>query len=82
MFVKPVVYRNIICKDATNIIVEGKNKCAVGSVAASIQNVWPPEPYNRKGIYYFGEVIAKKEGKRVITSSNTAGGASIKCTKN
>lgn len=75
VFVKPIANSKIICKDATNIIVEGIDKCAVGSVAASIRSVRPPEPYNGKGIRYFGEVIVKKEGKRVITSTATGGGS-------
>lgn len=75
VFIKPIANSKIICQDATNIIVEGIDKCAVGNVAASIRNVRPPEPYNGKGIRYFGEIIIKKEGKRVVTSTTTSGGA-------
>jgi len=67
VLIKPVVYRKIICKDATNIIVEGIDKYSVDSVADSTSNIRPPEPYKRKGTRYFGETIVKKEGKRVIT---------------
>ena len=49
---------------ATEIVVEGIDKQAVGQTAASIREVRPPEPYLGKGIRYKGEVIITKEGKR------------------
>lgn len=49
---------------ATEIVVEGIDKQAVGQTAASIREVRPPEPYLGKGIRYKNEVIITKEGKR------------------
>lgn len=48
---------------ATEIIVRGINKAAVGDYAAAIRKWRPPEPYKGKGIRYAGEVIRRKEGK-------------------
>ena len=49
---------------ATEIVVEGISKQAVGQTAASIREVRPPEPYLGKGIRYKDEVVHTKEGKR------------------
>ena len=78
IFVKPTINSKIICEDATNIVVEGIDKCSVGQTAALIRSVRPPEPYNGKGIRYFGEVVLQKEGKRVATSTTTSGGTTKK----
>lgn len=59
VFIKSINSK-IIYKNSTNIIVEGIDKCAVGSVGDSILNVRPPESYNGKGIRYFGEIVFKK----------------------
>ncbi len=48
---------------ATTIVVKGIDKQQVGSLAADIRAVRPPEPYLGKGIKYAGEVIRRKEGK-------------------
>lgn len=45
------------------ITVRGIDKEAVGSIAAKIREVRPPEPYKGKGIKYEGERIIRKEGK-------------------
>lgn len=66
VFVKPVVYNNIICKDATNIIIEGKDKCAVGSVVSSINNVRYPEPFNRKVYVILVRLLWKKKVKELL----------------
>jgi len=50
--------------DATNIVVEGIDRQAVGETAANIRSVRKPEPYQGKGIKYRGERIIRKEGKR------------------
>lgn len=50
--------------NATDIVVEGIDKQAVGQTAALIRGVRPPEPYLGKGIRYKGEVVVTKEGKR------------------
>ena len=55
---------NISVPNATEIIVEGIDKQAVGQTAALIREVRPPEPYLGKGIRYKGEVVITKEGKR------------------
>ena len=47
----------------TEIIVKGIDKELVGSVAAKIRAIRPPEPYKGKGIRYKGEYVRRKEGK-------------------
>jgi len=49
---------------ATQIVVRGIDKQAVGQIAAQIREVRPPEPYKGKGIRYAGEQIRRKVGKR------------------
>jgi len=48
---------------ATEILVKGIDKAAVGNYAAIIRAWRPPEPYKGKGIRYSGEKIRRKEGK-------------------
>lgn len=49
-----------------NIIkVFGVDKIAVGETAAKIRAFKKPEPYKGKGIKYQGEIIQRKEGKKV-----------------
>lgn len=48
---------------ATQIIVKGMDKEAVGHIAAVVRDVRRPEPYKGKGIKYSDEVIRRKEGK-------------------
>ena len=48
---------------ATEILVKGINKSAVGNYAAIIRAWRPPEPYKGKGIRYSGEKVRRKEGK-------------------
>ncbi|MGI9860716.1 50S ribosomal protein L6 [Moorella naiadis] len=45
------------------VIVKGIDKEAVGTLAANIREVRPPEPYKGKGIKYEGEHIRRKVGK-------------------
>lgn len=47
----------------TNVLVKGYDRETVGSVAAKIRGVRPPEPYKGKGIHYKGERIRRKVGK-------------------
>jgi len=49
---------------ATQIVVRGTSKQAVGEIAARIRKVRPPEPYKGKGIRYAGEHVQRKVGKR------------------
>ncbi len=51
-----------------NIIISGINKAQVGQTAAKIRKIKPPEPYKGKGIRYVGEVVRRKQGKRIITA--------------
>lgn len=62
--VSPVGGAKITCTSATEIVVEGISKEAVGQTAALIRDQRRPEPYGGKGIKYKGEVILRKEGKR------------------
>jgi large subunit ribosomal protein L6 len=48
-----------------NIIIEGADIEKVGSVAASLRDIKPVEPYKGKGIRYVGEVVRRKQGKSV-----------------
>ncbi len=48
---------------ATEIVVSGIDKVAVGQVAASIRAIRKPEPYHGYGIRYKDEVIERKVGK-------------------
>lgn len=43
--------------------VKGRDKQAVGQVAADVRAVRPPEPYQGKGIKYLDERIRRKAGK-------------------
>ena len=47
----------------TSIAVKGIDKQLVGSVAAKIRSLRPPDPYKGKGIRYAGEYIKLKVGK-------------------
>ncbi|TAN12483.1 MAG: 50S ribosomal protein L6 [Burkholderiaceae bacterium] len=49
---------------ATEILVKGSNRQAVGQIAAEIRAVRPPEPYKGKGIRYSNEKIVLKETKK------------------
>ena len=41
------------------------DKQMVGQYAADLRAVQPAEPYQGKGVRYFGEVVRRKEGKTV-----------------
>lgn len=51
------------------IIVSGPNKERVGHIAALIRKQKKAEPYKGKGIKYQGEIIRRKEGKKVVATS-------------
>ncbi|PIP25105.1 MAG: 50S ribosomal protein L6 [Candidatus Nealsonbacteria bacterium CG23_combo_of_CG06-09_8_20_14_all_36_12] len=51
------------------ITVSGADKELVGQIASKIRKVRPPEPYKGKGIKYQGEVIRRKAGKKVVTTT-------------
>ena len=48
---------------ATEIVVEGIDKQAVGAMAAKIRAIKPVEPYHGYGIRYTDEKVSLKEGK-------------------
>lgn len=62
--IKPDLGAAISCKSATELIVSGCDRQAVGQTAARIRAVREPEPYLGKGIMYKNEHIIRKEGKR------------------
>ena len=45
------------------VIVEGFDKQKVGEFSANLRRIYPPEPYQGKGIRYVGEEVRKKLGK-------------------
>ncbi len=53
----------------TLITLESPDKQAVGQTAARIRSLKAPEPYKGKGIKYQEEVIRRKAGKAIGTSS-------------
>lgn len=48
------------------ITVKGCDKQAVGQFAAACRSTRKPEPYNGKGVRYYGEQVIRKEGKAVV----------------
>lgn len=48
----------------TEFTVKGMNKCLVGQFADKIHKVRKADPYKGKGIFYKGESIRRKEGKK------------------
>ena len=54
----------VTCERPTLIAVAGRDKQAVGQVAAEIRSFRKPEPYKGKGIRYVGEYVRRKEGKK------------------
>ena len=48
----------------TEFTVKGTDKCLVGQFADKIHKVRKADPYKGKGIFYKGEVIRRKEGKK------------------
>ena len=57
------------------LTIFGANKELVGSTAAAIRAIRPPEPYKGTGIRYFGEHIIRKAGK---TAAGAGAGAGAK----
>jgi len=51
------------------ITVSGPDKERVGHIAALIRKQKKAEPYKGKGIKYQGEIIRRKEGKKVVATS-------------
>ncbi|MFO0704472.1 MAG: 50S ribosomal protein L6 [Candidatus Andersenbacteria bacterium] len=55
------------------IILTGHNAEQLGTFAATVRALRPPEPYKGKGIRYLGEYVRQKEGKKA--AGEAAGGA-------
>lgn len=51
------------------ITVSGQDKERVGHIAALIRKQKKAEPYKGKGIKYRGEIVRRKEGKKVVATS-------------
>jgi len=67
-FSHPVLYAipegiRVEVEKQTQITVRGIDKQQVGTVAAKLRSIKPPEPYKGKGVRYLGEHIRKKVGK-------------------
>jgi len=56
---------DVKCPNPTRIVISGADKQSVGQAAAEIRSFNPPEPYKGKGIRYVGEVVRRKQGKKV-----------------
>ncbi len=54
-----------ISSEKNVITISGQDKEAVGQIAAEIRALKKPEPYKGKGIKYRGEIIRRKQGKKV-----------------
>ncbi|MDR0915541.1 MAG: 50S ribosomal protein L6 [Endomicrobium sp.] len=66
---KELKVKATIMQDKTTLIsILGIDKCEVGTFAATLRQVKPPDPYKGFGIKYFDEQIIRKAGK-VATSS-------------
>ena len=61
--VEPPTGISLDAPSATQIIVSGIDKEAVGAMAAKIRSYREPEPYKGKGIKYENEQIRRKAGK-------------------
>ena len=48
------------------LTLSSPSKESVGQFAANVRRVKPPEPYLGKGFHYDGEVILRKQGKKVV----------------
>jgi large subunit ribosomal protein L6 len=67
-FSHPVIYPipegiRLEVEKQTLITVKGVDKQQVGTVAAQLRAIKPPEPFKGKGIRYLGEHVRKKVGK-------------------
>lgn len=51
------------------ITITGIDKEQVGQFASSVRTLKKPEPYKGKGIRYEGEVVRKKQGKKVTAAA-------------
>ena len=54
-----------IAVEKNQIKVFGVDRALVGETAANIRKIKKPEPYKGKGIRYQGEIVRRKQGKKV-----------------
>ena len=70
-FAEPKVYtipegaKVAASQDGLTVTVTGIDKQLVGRVAADLRSYYPAEPYKGKGVKYVGEVIRRKQGKKM-----------------
>ena len=74
-FSHPIVYQlppGVTAKVDRQVVItlESANRQLLGSVAAEIRSLRPPEPYKGKGIKYAEETIKRKAGKAAAGSSS------------
>jgi large subunit ribosomal protein L6 len=67
-FSHPILYSipigiQVVVEKQTQITIKGIDRQQVGTVAAKLRSIKPPEPYKGKGMRYVGERIRKKVGK-------------------
>lgn len=55
---------SILCPNQTTIFVMGIDLVKVTQKAAEIRSWRLPEPYKGKGIFYKGEIVRRKDGKK------------------
>lgn len=61
--VTPLPGISLAVEGGNRIRVTGRDKEAVGQMAAEIRGIRPPDPYKGKGIRYAGELVRLKPGK-------------------
>ena len=61
-----------IVVEKNQIKIFGIDRFLVGETAANIRKIKKPEPYKGKGIRYQGEVVRRKQGKKVAGVGATA----------
>ena len=71
----PIVYQlppGVTAKVERQVIItlESADRQLLGSVAAEVRSLRPPEPYKGKGIKYANETIRRKAGKAAAGSSS------------
>ncbi len=71
----PIVYQlppGVTAKVDRQVVItlESADRQLLGSVAAEIRSLRPPEPYKGKGIKYSSETIKRKAGKAAAGSSS------------
>lgn len=67
-FSHPVLYPipegiQVEVEKQTQIAIKGIDRQLVGTVAAKLRSIKPPDPYKGKGVRYIGERVRKKVGK-------------------